>query len=158
MTEGYILYKGDYKYQLVEDYKIKTSVKPYFGIKTEFIDLDTDGNLQIKKGYSWDGPSGPVIDTSENLRGALVHDALYQLMRMRLLHDDGCFEIYRKLADQEFQSICKADGVSSFRAFIWYRGLRRFAAFAADPDNKKVIRRAPLKLKPNTFKSNVIST
>ncbi|KKL45464.1 hypothetical protein LCGC14_2355370, partial [marine sediment metagenome] len=73
MTEGYILYKSDYKYQLVEDYKINISIKPDFDIKTEFIDLDTDGNLLIRKAYAWDGPSGPVIDTDENLRGALVH-------------------------------------------------------------------------------------
>ena len=158
MTEGYILYKSDYKYQLVEDYKINISIKPDFDIKTEFIDLDTDGNLLIRKAYAWDGPSGPVIDTDENLRGALVHDALYQLMRMGLLHHDGCSKTYRKLADQEFQNICKEDGVSSFRAFIWYRGLRRFGKFAADPKNKKKILRAPLEIEIDNFKSNVVST
>jgi hypothetical protein len=144
MTEGYILYKSDYKYQLVEDYKIKVSIKPEFDIETDFIVLDIYGNLTIRKGYSWDGPSGPVIDTDKNLRGALVHDALYQLMRMSLLHYDGHLEPYRKLADLEFQSICKEDGVHPIRAFIWYRGLRRFAAFAADPKNKKVVLCAPL--------------
>jgi len=153
MTEGYILYKSDYKYQLVEDYKINISIKPDFDIKTEFIDLDTDGNLLIRKAYAWDGPSGPVIDTDENLRGALVHDALYQLMRMGLLN----LEIYRKPADLEFRNICRADGVSAVRAFIWYRGLRRFGKFAADPKNKKVILRAPLEI-VNNFKSNVVST
>ena len=157
MTEGYILYKSDYKYQLVEDYRIKISVKPSFDIETEFIDLDTDGNLRIRKAYSWDGPSGPVIDTDKNLRGALVHDALYQLMRMSLLHYDGRLEPYRKLADLEFRKICRADGVSAVRAFIWYRGLRRFGKFAADPKNKKVILRAPLEI-VNNFKSNVVST
>jgi hypothetical protein len=80
-TKGYIRYRSDYKYQLAEEYKISISIKPKSNIETEFIDLDTDGNLTVKNGYAWDGPSGPVKDTDENMRASLVHDALYQLMR-----------------------------------------------------------------------------
>jgi len=84
-TKGYIRYRGDYKYQLADGYEINISIKPKTDSKTEFIDLDINGNLKVKKGYAWDGPSGPVIDTKENLRASLVHDALYQLMRHRKL-------------------------------------------------------------------------
>jgi len=153
-TEGYILYRSGFKHQLAEDYKINGLIKPESNIETEFIDLDIYGLLTIREGYAWDGPSGPVIDTDENLRGSLVHDARYQLMRMDLLD----LKIHRKAADQEFQKICKEDGVSSFRTFIWYRGLRRFGKFAADPKNKKVILRAPLEIEIDNFKSNVVST
>ena len=59
-TEGYIRYRADYKYQLASDYKISISIKPKSDIKTEFINLDTNGSLFVKKGYAWDGPSGPV--------------------------------------------------------------------------------------------------
>ncbi len=139
-TKGYIRYRSDYKYQLAEEYKISISIKPKSDIETEFIDLDTDGNLAVKNGYAWDGPSGPVKDTDENLRASLVHDALYQLMR----NDKLKSRTHRKAADQEFKDICKADGVSNFRASVYYKALRKFGKPAASPQNKKVIVRAPL--------------
>jgi hypothetical protein len=139
-TIGYIRYRSDYKYQLAEGYKISISVKPKSNIETEFIDLDTDGNLTVKNSYAWDGPSGPVKDTDENMRASLVHDALYQLMR----NDKLKSRTHRKAADQEFKDICKADGVSNFRASVYYKVLRKFGKPAASPQNKKMIVRAPL--------------
>ena len=140
-TKGYIRYRSDHKYQMAEGYAISISIKPKSTIKTEFIDLDTDGNLTVKKGYAWDGPSGPVKDTGENMRASLVHDALYQLMRNKELNS----RTYRKAADQEFKDICKADGVSNLRASAYYKALRKFGKPAASTENKKRIRRAPKK-------------
>ena len=138
-TKGYIRYRGDYKYQLADGYEINISIKPKTDSKTEFIDLDKNGNLKVKKGYAWDGPSGPVIDTKENLRASLVHDALYQLMRHRKLIS----RTHRKAADQIFKDLCKQDGVSNFWASVYYKALRKFGKPATSPENKKKIRRAP---------------
>ena len=138
-TEGYIRYRSDYKYQLAEGYKINISIKPKSNIETEFIDLDSDGNLLVKRGYAWDGPSGPVKDTDENMRASLIHDALYQLMR----NDELKSRTHRKAADQIFKDICKADGVSNFTASLYYKALRRFGKPAASPKKKKVIACAP---------------
>ena len=138
-TRGYIRYRSDYKYQLAESYAVNISIKPKADIETEFIDLDTKGKLTVKQGYAWDGPSGPVKDTRENLRASLVHDALYQLMRNRELKS----RTHRKAADQEFKDMCKADGVSNLRASIYYKALRKFGKPAASPENKKKIKRAP---------------
>ena len=138
-TEGYIRYRADYKYQLAFSYEIDTPIKPKTDIQTEFIDLDVNGRLLVKKGYAWDGPSGPVIDTEENLRAALVHDALYQLMRVGALSS----RTHRKAADQLFKDICKEDGVSNLRASSYYKALREFGKPAASPQNKKVVHRAP---------------
>ena len=80
-TEGHILYRSDYKYQLAVTYRNKINIRPKNDIKTEFIDLDIHGNLTVRRGYAWDGPSGPVKDTPENLRASLEHDAIYQLFR-----------------------------------------------------------------------------
>jgi hypothetical protein len=139
-TKGYIRYRSDYKYQLAEGYAIKITIKPKSDIKTEFIDLDTEGNLTVKKGYAWDGPSGPVKDTEENMRASLVHDALYQLMR----NNELSVRTNRKAADQEFKDICKADGVSSLRASAYYKALRKFGKPAASSRHKKKIIRAPI--------------
>jgi hypothetical protein len=138
-TKAYIRYRSDYKYQLAEGYEINISIRPKVNIKTEFTNLDTAGNLIVKRGYAWDGPSGPVIDTQDNMRASLVHDALYQLMRNKQLNARA----HRRVADREFREICKADGVSSRTANIWYKGLRRFGKPAASPANKKKIAHAP---------------
>ncbi len=138
-TKRYIRYRSDYKYQLAEGYEINVPIKPKADRKTEFIDLDTEGNLLVKKGYAWDGPSGPVIDTKENMRASLVHDALYQLMRNKEISS----RTHRKAADQVFKDICKADGVSNFRASAYYKALRRFGKPAASPQRKKKVVRAP---------------
>ena len=139
MTRGFICYRSEYKYQLASDYKINIPIFPAEDIVTEFIELDTSGEMTVKNAYAWDGPSGPVIDTPENMRASLVHDALYQLMRNKELNS----RTHRKTADKVFREICKEDGVSSFRANIYYKGLRRFGKPATNPANKKKVHRAP---------------
>lgn len=73
-----------YKYQLQEDYVYRTPLKGRT-IDTTFIALDIAGLLLIKKGYAWDGASGPMPDISSVMRPALIHDALYQLIREKHL-------------------------------------------------------------------------
>jgi len=140
-TKEYICYRSDYKYQLADSYKINILIRPTTNIKTDFIDLDIGGALLVKKGYAWDGPSGPVKDTEENMRASLVHDALYQLMRNKELSSRK----HRKTADQLFKDICKDDGVSNLTASLYYKALRKFAKTATSPENKKKIHRAPKK-------------
>ena len=82
-----IFYTSGYKYQLHKDAMVQTGIIPTEPIFTQFIDLSATGLLIIRAGYAWDGPSGPTIDRPKKhvMRGALVHDALYQLMRLKLL-------------------------------------------------------------------------
>ena len=70
-----------YKYQLTDDYYIRIDIRPGQDLEFRFLSLSSDGILTIRKSYAWDGPSGPTIDTMDFMRGSLVHDALYQLMR-----------------------------------------------------------------------------
>jgi hypothetical protein len=134
-----IEYKGGYKYQLKRDYAVTIDIKPASRIDTEYIKLDTGGNLIIKEGYAWDGPSGPTIDTLTFMRGSLVHDALYQLMREKDLNNDE----HRKAADQALRKICKEDGMWSLRAWWVYQGVRLFADPAADPAAQRPLTQAP---------------
>ena len=73
-----IAYKAGYKYQLKARYAVQIDIRPAAPIDMEYLGLTTDGTLTVKKGYAWDGPSGPTIDTLNFMRGSLVHDALYQ--------------------------------------------------------------------------------
>ena len=139
MAEERVLYKGGYKYQLYETYKTTVRISPPEDIDTDYIALDQRGLLVIKKGYAWDGPSGPTVDTGNFIRGSLVHDALYQLMRMKHLSD----ELHRKAADKELKQICRDDGMSSIRAWWVYESVRQFGGPAASADNVKEILVAP---------------
>ena len=139
MTRTCIRYRSGYKYQLAEDYEIFLELYPEKDIETLFISLKTDGRLTIWKGYAWDGPSGPVIDTPNAMRGSLVHDALYQLMRGKYLST----RIHRQAADTIFKEICIQDGMSVARARIHFLGLQVGGKAAASPKNKKKVHTAP---------------
>lgn len=133
-----IRYRSGYKYQLVDDYFVKVRVRPEKDISTEFISLSTDGFLRIKRGYAWDGPSGPTFDTKNFMRGSAVHDALYQLMRLEELA-----RRHRKAADLELKLICLQDGMFSFRAWWVHRGVSLAGEKAASPDARKKVHTAP---------------
>lgn len=118
-----------YKYNLHSEVKFPTNIKVPESINLKFLALDTNGNLVIRKGYSWDGPSGPAIDTKNFMQGSLVHDALYQLMREGLLPQD-----LRQKADEILRDVCIEDGMSKARAWWVYQGVRIGGVCAAKPD------------------------
>ena len=126
-----------YKYQLMEDYTLEIGIKPDRDILYDFMSLTSQGILTAKKGYAWDGPSGPTIDTPNFMRGSLVHDVLYQLMRLSALdHND-----HRKRADEILREICIKDGMSSFRAWYVYQAVQIFGKNSAAPrDEPEVIK------------------
>ena len=133
-----IKYRSGYKYQLAKTFEIGTRILPPKKVSMDFIVLSRQGKLTIKRNYAWDGQSGPTIDTKNFMRGSLVHDALYQLMRLKLLPMS-----YREGADMELDRICKLDGMSRIRRWYVLRSLRRFGASAANPENKKKLLEAP---------------
>lgn len=109
-----------YKYELRETYQVATGIHPIGpAIRTDYLDLDEQGLLTIRAGYAWDGPSGPAIDTPNFMRGSLVHDALYQLIRMGLLPKEK-----RGGIDRLLLRICLEDGMSQPRAWWVYTGVR----------------------------------
>ena len=121
-----------YKYQLMDDFSIQIDIKPVQNIEFQFLSLSTEGLLTIKKYYAWDGPSGLTIDTNDFMRGSLVHDALYQLMRLSAIDHI----VHRQRADEILREICLEDGMCSFRAWYVYQAVHIFAAGAARPQEK----------------------
>jgi len=120
-----ISYRKGYKYQLAKDFVIHTGIKdhPFF---IEYIGLCRDGLLLIKTGYAWDGCSGPTRDDKTNMRGGLVHDALYQAIRLGYLPG-----YHRKTADSLLKRICIEDGMWRIRAWWYFEGVDHFAKHAA---------------------------
>lgn len=121
-----IKYREGYKYQLAESYALQLAIALLADIITDYITLTKDGLLTIFAGYAWDGCSGPTYDDKTNMRGGLVHDALYQLMRLGLLP-----ESYREYADRTLKELCLEDGMCRLRAWYYFEGVDHFAAFAA---------------------------
>jgi len=123
-----------YKYVLEEEERHEVEI--YENVHNDFISLD-HGSLIIRPGYYWDGASGPTIDDKTNHLAALVHDALYQLMREGLVDRS-----HRKYIDQLFKQICLDNGMSRFRAWYYYRAVRMFSkdsSFARKHPRGKVI-------------------
>ena len=133
-----IKYQKGFKYQLLEAAQFEVACRPESTIETGFISLSMDGILTIRSGYAWDGPSGPTIDTPNFMRGSLVHDALYQLMRLEQLDIDN-----KAVADAELKRCCLADGMSRARTWWVIRGLYRFGTSATLPKNRKATLIAP---------------
>ena len=124
---------GHYKYQLLEDVTFVTPLRiapySYTVVRDEtsrWLILRSCGELLILKGYCWDGASGPAMDTPSIMWGALIHDALYQLMR-----EGGLPLSYRKAADKLLRRMCRQKGMFWVRAWWVYWAVRIFGKEAA---------------------------
>lgn len=96
---------GSKKYRLTKTFVGYLKIKPKSNIHTPYCGFLSRGSLVIYKGYEWDGPSGPAIDTDNFMDGSLIHDLLYQLMREGHLKRWP----YRLYADNEMFRQCKKD-------------------------------------------------
>ena len=134
-----IKYKGGYKHQLYEDYQLNVAIiPPKFPVDTPFLKLDMNGNLIIKAGYAWDGASGPTWDTPSCKRGALIHDALYQLMR-----EEKISLTNRNRADDLLRDICIEDGMYKWRARLWHYFVGKAGLSSATTEGERKIIVAP---------------
>ena len=110
-------YSKGYKYRLEENEYYDTGISGY-NIKTESISLEAGGNLRVLKGYSWDGAT-MAFDTCTFMRGSLIHDALYELIRKKLIP-------IKERADIILREICLKDGMHPIRAWWIYKGVQWF--------------------------------
>ena len=132
-----IKYRKGYRYQLAQDYTTVTAITG-IDIEIEFITMTKEGVLSISKGYAWDGPSGPAIDTKNFIRPSLIHDVIYQLIRQEHLAPR-----WRSYADDRLKEDCLKDGMNRFRAWYVHKAVTMFAQSAADPKYKKEVFTAP---------------
>lgn len=149
-----IKYKIAGQYQLDEGYvhKLGFTLAPDAIVATEWLKLEGN-HLSIKAGYSWDGPSGPPkwlsgipgvgavydkIMLPKIMRGSLIHDAGYQLIRNELIPESS-----RSAWDNELIRVCKQDGMSDIRAWWVHRGVRKFGGPGARAGKTRPVYSAP---------------
>lgn len=139
--DTHIVYKEipTYKYEVVKPFQCQTGIKVSPSHSIPFATLAEDGMIHIEKGYRWDGPSGPAIDTKDFIRPSLVHDALFQLFRETTLDPSA----YRYQADRLLQRMCLADGMSWIRACWVFTSLRWFGRPASLPSKRREAKQAP---------------
>jgi len=129
-------FMGGFKYRLEEEFIIKTRIRvSRIADDKNFLRLEYNGWLIIRKGYSWDGPSGPTFDSDDFMIGSLVHDALYQLIREKLIERN-----WKRQADLELYDLCRRSGMPYLRAQYVYWGVRWFADSSAVPGKTREIR------------------
>ena len=142
-TEGY-------KYRTSKTFWVFTNIRPFYEVQIGRITLTVEGLLIIDRGYSWDGPSGPTIDTKNFMVGGIVHDALYEILRCPTkLLDRKCdivrgseavhaatHEQVREEADKMLLDLVRADGMSEFRSNYVYKGVRVGGESSAEKPRK----------------------
>lgn len=131
MKNPTLYFEKGYKYRVYFDYTIQTHM---FGFTVEdyWYSLTPDGMLWIRAGYSWDGASGPTIDTDTTFVNSLVHDVFFQMQRKGQLPHDPCFHI----SNDELKRIGINSGMYEWRANMWKNGVEEFgsANAAVQPD------------------------
>jgi hypothetical protein len=113
---------------------------------TAYMAISDTGLLWIKKGYRWDGPTLDFGKTrilgkpSSLMRASLVHDAIYDLMRMKKIEHywvrvAGSKAFYnRKLADCMIYMLSRQDHNSHRRAREDFDTIRVFGAAKTKDD------------------------
>ena len=124
---------NSYKYQLTENLIVNSNICPENNIETEFIELSKSGILIIKKGYAWDGASGPTWDDETNIIPSCIHDAFYQLLREGHLPQE-----YRDKVDFLFYSLLLNNGMSRARAWYYWKAVSLFGKNYARPKTPNI--------------------
>lgn len=125
-----IRYSEGYKYQLEALYACETPVTGTL-IEDDLFTLYATGLLVIRKGFAWDGASGPTFDTKNSMRASLVHDVFCVCMR------DGrlSYEKWQDTINEFFRQQCIEDGMWHWRAGLWHAAVE--FADAGNPEQGK---------------------
>lgn len=121
-TLKYQKIKG-YKYRLTEPFswRVDIHVESNMSVPGGWVVLRVGGWMHFRPGYAWDGASGPAVDTSTWMIASLVHDGLYQIIRVNDLEPKA-----RRSADNLMRQILIESGMNPFRAWYSYVAVRLF--------------------------------
>jgi hypothetical protein len=109
-----LYYTEGWKYRTNRVYHFKLAIVPKAPIDLPFLKMDMDGVTTVLVSYAWNGASGPTWDTKNSMVGSLIHDIIYQLIRLGLI-DAG----YKEYGDNVLHDVCSEDGMWEWRADYW---------------------------------------
>lgn len=121
-------WKG-YKFVVAETFEVQTAILGY-AVVDEHTSLEANGILHIRKGYPWDGNSGPFLDIISSLEASCVHDVLCDYINLNMLPQE-----LQPMVDQEYYKIAISKGMwwrlarVILLAIRWYmtgKGAKRF--------------------------------
>lgn len=117
----------EHKYEMIEEfYFIDPNIVKY-KCDHDFFSIG-NGCITARKGYAWDGCSGPTIDDDTNMRASLFHDIWYQAMSEKLLPRNWRT---RRAGDKLFLKILKEDGMPWYRRTAYFYSVRGAGALFA---------------------------
>jgi hypothetical protein len=137
-----VRYRAGYTFQLAEPFQCPTPIREACAGNL-WVGLAADGTLTIAAGYAWDGASGPIAQDATIIRGSLVHDALYQLMREHRLSRS-----WREAADGLMRLMFQADGMHPAMAAIAFKAVRLLGGQFLDPSHVRPLLLAPIVPEP----------
>jgi len=114
----------DGTYTLDESYTAKTFVTGQ-SVEAAGATLLPNGDLVMKAGYNWNGPSGPAVDTANTLVPSGMHDGLYACITALDLVQVA-ENVLREKADKSYRDSLKTWGVPKWRKFMHFKGVRLF--------------------------------
>jgi hypothetical protein len=106
------------KYQVAEDFIVLTPITGE-AITDDWFVLAPNGALLVRKGFGWDGASGPTFDSQSSMSASLVHDVFCLCMR------DGrlSYNKWQDAVNQFFEDMCRQAGMWGWRAKLWHTGV-----------------------------------
>ena len=126
-TKGKIKYKEGFRFYLADDFFILIEGLPDVAVLETYKMSLSNGSLRISRGYMWDGP----WKNKKMIRGFLVHEALYQLIRLGYLDYS-----WRLKANAVLCKILVADGVFRGFAFLIKKFFDVFGSVASKSGRK----------------------
>lgn len=118
---------------------MQTPIIPEVACGNEYFALLRTGDLIIRKGYAWDGASGPTFDTKSSMRPSLIHDCFCQMMQEHMLD----WKRWHQEVNKYFMDLCIEDGMGNFRASLWYSAVEFANAGHPDQQESNPIQEAP---------------
>ena len=118
-----------WKYVLQKDYTCQADIPVDELCDLAFLKLEKNGNLTIKKNYAFDGATGLIFTPKSLIKGSLIHDALYQLIREKKI-DIKC----KKIADEILAQNCIESKIPKIFVWLVSLGVRLFGRFFIKDD------------------------
>ena len=136
-----IAYTTGMKYQLKELATFSIDVDTWIfrqEIITPWVHIKPNGDVDVARGYAWNGISGYMPDFRSAIRASLIHDVFYQLIRLEYLPPE-----FKSIADEVFYLYMRRDNVNIAVAWTYKKGVVLFGGSSILPSNRQPTLYAP---------------